>query len=136
MLFRSIQCKKLTDREAFEEFFHNAYVPVEYKMVKKEFEEVAGRYGRNIFTEEYLEKGRIDKKDYILYMNTDAYCELEGIVEETVDDLNQDIVDVIMEVGNEIAYDNNTVAIYYDMEEKLLKEFLDHLYDMVLFRIS
>lgn len=120
------------DKASFEEFFEKNYIPVEYSMVKNEFEEVAEEYGRDIFTEEYLAKGRIDKKNYILYMTSDAYCAFEEIVENAVDSLNQDIADVVLEIGNELDFDNSVTEIYFDNMENLLKRFLDCLFDEVL----
>ena len=35
------------DKASFEKFFEENYVPVEYKTVKNDFEEVAAEYGRD-----------------------------------------------------------------------------------------
>ena len=51
------------DKASFEKFFEENYVPVEYKTVKNDFEEVAAEYGRDLFTEEYQAKGRIKKEN-------------------------------------------------------------------------
>ena len=120
------------DKASFEKFFEENYVPVEYKTVKNDFEEVATEYGRDLFTEEYQAKGRIKKENYILYLTSDAYCAFEEIVENAVDALNQDIADVIAEIGNELSFDNGVTEIYFDNIEKLVKRFLDCLYDEVL----
>ena len=120
------------DKASFEKFFEENYVPVEYKTVKNDFEEVAAEYGRDLFTEEYQAKGRIKKENYILYLTSDAYCAFEEIVENAVDALNQDIADVIAEIGNELSFDNSVTEIYFDNMEKLVKRFLDCLYDEVL----
>ena len=120
------------DKASFEEFFEKNYVPVEYNMVKNEFEALAEEYGRDIFTEEYRIKGRIEKKDYILYMNSDAYCGFEEIVENTVDSLNQDIADVVLEISNEVSFDNSVTEVYFDNMEQLVKRFLDCLFEEVL----
>lgn len=37
------------DKASFEKFFEENYVPVEYKTVKNDFEEVAAEYGRDLF---------------------------------------------------------------------------------------
>lgn len=120
------------DQASFEKFFEENYVPVEYKTVKNDFEEVAAEYGRDLFAEEYQIKGRMKKENYILYLTSDAYCAFEEIVENAVDALNQDIADVIAEIGNEPSFDNGVTEIYFDNIEKLVKRFLDCLYDEVL----
>ena len=75
---------------------------------------------------------RLKKENYILYLTSDAYCAFEEIVENAVDALNQDIADVIAEIGNELSFDNSVTEIYFDNMEKLVKRFLDCLYDEVL----
>ena len=42
------------------------------------------------------------------------------------------ITDVVMEIGNEIDFDNSITEIYFDTIEQTLKEMLDALYDDVL----
>ena len=53
-------------------------------------------------------------------------------MENAVDALNQNIADVIAEIGNELSFDNSVTEIYFDNMEKLVKRFLDCLYDEVL----
>ena len=119
------------DKASFEKFFDENYIPVEYAMVKNEFHEVAEEYGRDMFTDEYLAKGRIRIEDYILFMRNDVYCTFEEIVENAVDSLNQDIADAVSEIGNELDFDNSVTEVYFDNMEKLLKRFLDCMFDEV-----
>ena len=119
------------DKEYFEKFFDENYIQVEYAVVKHEFNEVAEEDGRDMFTDEYLAKGRIRKEDYILYMKNDVYCMFEEIVENAVDSLNQDIADAVSEIGNELDFDNSVTEVYFDNMEKLLKRFLDCMFDEV-----
>ena len=46
--------------------------------------------------------------------------------------MNSGILDIVMEIGNEMEFDNDTAEIYFDTIEKQLKEMLDALYDDVL----
>ena len=73
-----------------------------------------------------------DKKDFIVHMTGEAYCTFEEIVENAIDELNSGILDIVMEIGNEMEFDNDTAEIYFDTIEKQLKEMLDALYDDVL----
>ena len=59
-------------------------------------------------------------------------CTFEEIVENAIDELNSGILDIVMEIGNEMEFDNDTAEIYFDTIEKQLKEMLDALYDDVL----
>lgn len=117
------------DKASFEKFFDENYIPVEYAMVKNDFHELAEEYGRDMFTEDYLAKGRIRKEDYILYMKNEVYCAFEEIVENAVDSLNQEIADAVLEIGNELEFDNSVTEVYFDNMENLLKRFLDCMFD-------
>lgn len=123
------------DKESFEEFFQQSYVPVDYQSIRSEMREAAAG-GWELFTEEYRQRGVISKKNYVLYMTSDAYCTFEEIVEQAVDELNSGIADVVMEIGNEMEFDNDITEIYFDTTEKLLKEMLDALYDDVLCKLK
>ncbi|MCI5620310.1 MAG: hypothetical protein MR355_01895 [Lachnospiraceae bacterium] len=119
------------DKESFEDFFKQTYIPLDYASIRNEMREAAAA-GWELFTEEYQMMHRMSKSNYILYMTSDAYCSFEEIVENAVDELNSGITDVVMEIGNEIEFDNNITEIYFDTIEQTLKEMLDALYDDVL----
>ena len=119
------------DKKSFDDFFRELYVPVDYKSIRVEMRDVA-QDGWNLFTEEYRERHRIQKKDYILYMTSDAYCTFEEIVENAIDMLNAPIADAVLEISNAFDYDSSITEIYFDTTEQLLKEMLDCLYDDVL----
>ena len=119
------------DKASFEEFFEQNYVPLDYKSIQNEMREAAGD-GWGLFTDEYKFRGKIDKKDFIVHMTGDAYCTFEEIVENAIDELNSGILDIVMEIGNEMEFDNDTAEIYFDTIERQLKEMLDALYDDVL----
>ena len=57
---------------------------------------------------------------------------VKELVENAIDELNSGILDIVMEIGNEMEFDNDTAEIYFDTIEKQLKEMLDALYDDVL----
>ena len=99
------------DKASFEEFFKQNYVPLDYKSIRNEMREAAGD-GWSLFTDEYKFRGKI--------------------VENAIDELNSGILDIVMEIGNEMEFDNDTAEIYFDTIEKQLKEMLDALYDDVL----
>lgn len=118
------------DKEVFETFFRENYVPVEYKNIKEEFEEIASA-GNDIFTESY-EARNLTKENFILYLTNDAYCAFEAVVEEALDDLNPEIVDAVMDVTTTMANGDEITEKYWNTGEELLKEFLYQLYDEVI----
>ena len=113
------------DKASFEEFFKQNYVPLDYKSIRNEMREAAGD-GWSLFTDEYKFRGKIDKKDFIVHMTGDAYCTFEEIVENAIDELNSGILDIVMEIGNEMEFDNDTAEIYFDTIEKQLKDIGKH----------
>jgi len=117
------------DKASFEEFFEKNYIAVEYGMVKKEFEKIAQEYGNEIFTTEYYRKENRNKKSAVLYMNTDAYCAFEEVIESAMDAINQDIVDVVMEISSDMSLDSSVTDVYFEHTQNLLKRFLNRFYD-------
>ena len=118
------------DKEVFDTFFRENYVPVEYKNIKAEFEEIAA-IGNEIFTESY-EARNLTKENFILYLTNDAYCAFEAVVEEALDDLNPEIVDAVMDVTATMPNGDEITEKYWSAGEDLLKEFLYQFYDDVI----
>lgn len=119
----------MQDKAAFEEFFQKNYIPITYDMVKGEFEKIAEEYKRDIFTDEYYKKENRNKQSAILYMNSEAYCCFEEVIENVMDTVNQDIADVVIEIGSDITLDNNATEVYFAYTQNLLKRFLDRFYE-------
>lgn len=118
------------DKESFEEFFKEMYVPIDYKSIREEMREAASA-GWDLFTEEYQQVHHMKKENYVLYLTSDAYCTFEEIIENAVDMLNPEVSDAIMEISAGVSYDSSITEIYFDTIEKSLKEMLDCLYDDV-----
>lgn len=114
------------DKEVFDTFFRENYVPVEYKNVREEFEEIAS-VGYDMFSVELGDK-ELTEKNFILYMRSDIYCQLEGCVEETFELLNPEIVDAVMDVSISMTNEDEITGIYWSTMEDLLKDFLRQLY--------
>ena len=118
------------DKESFEEFFKEMYVPIDYKSIREEMREAA-KAGWDLFTEEYQQVHHMKKENYILYLTSDAYCTFEEIIENAVDMLNPEVSDAVMEISAGVSYDSSITEIYFDTIETSLKEMLDCLYDDV-----
>lgn len=118
------------EKEVFETFFRENYVPVEYKNVKADLEEIVS-IGNDIFTENY-EARNLNRKNFILYLKNDVYCAIEAVVEEAMDDLNPEIVDAVMEVTATQSNGDEVTELYWNTAEELRKDFLYQLYDEVI----
>lgn len=114
-------------KETFDTFFHENYCPLEYKQIKNDFEEAASA-GASLFTDE-CDIAQLTRKNFILYMTSDAYCTFEDIIEEAFESLNPEIVDAVMDLSSTTPNAAEITAQYWNTCEELLHRFLLRLYD-------
>ena len=114
------------DKEVFDTFFRENYVPVDYATVREEFYEITADK-EEVISEE-LEDKPLTEKNYILYMRSDIYCQLEGCVEDAFEMLNPEITDAVMDISMSMEREDEITAVYWKTLEDLLKQFLKQLY--------
>ena len=114
------------DKEVFDTFFRENYVPVDYATVREEFYEITADK-EEVFSEE-LEDKPLTEKNFILYMRSDIYCQLEGCVEDAFEMLNPEITDDVMDISIRMQPEDEITAVYWKTLEDLLKQFLKQLY--------
>ena len=114
------------DKEVFDTFFRENYVPVDYATVREEFYEITADK-EEVFSEE-LEDKPLTEKNFILYMRSDIYCQLEGCVEDAFEMLNPEITDAVMDISMSMEREDEITAVYWKILEDLLKQFLKQLY--------
>lgn len=114
------------DKEVFDTFFRENYVPVDYATVREEFYEITADK-EEVFSEE-LEDKPLTEKNFILYMRSDIYCQLEGCVEDAFEMLNPEIIDAVMDISMSMEREDEITAVYWKTLEDLLKQFLKQLY--------
>ena len=114
------------DKEVFDTFFRENYVPVDYATVREEFYEITSDK-EEVFSEE-LEDKPLTEKNFILYMRSDIYCQLEGCVEDAFEMLNPEITDAVMDISMSMEREDEITAVYWKTLEDLLKQFLKQLY--------
>ena len=114
------------DKEVFDTFFRENYMPVDYATVREEFYEITADK-EEVFSEE-LEDKPLTEKNFILYMRSDIYCQLEGCVEDAFEMLNPEITDAVMDISMSMEREDEITAVYWKTLEDLLKQFLKQLY--------
>ena len=114
-------------KEVFDTFFHESYCPLEYQQIKNDFEEAASA-GSDLFTDD-CDITQLTRKNFILYMTSEAYCTFEGIIEEAFESLNPEIVDAVMDLSMTTPNADEITAQYSSTCEELLHRFLLRLYD-------
>lgn len=122
------------DKNSFDEFFREMYVPLDYRSIREDMR-AAAETGWDLFTEEYQQMHHLKKENYILYLTSDAYCNFEEIVEAAVDMLNPQVADAVMEISAGAGYDSSITELYFDTIDTTLKEMLDALFDDVLVKL-
>lgn len=114
------------DKEVFDTFFRENYVPVDYATVREEFYEITADK-EEVFSEE-LEDKPLTEKNFILYMRSNIYCQLEGCVEDAFEMLNPEITDAVMDISMSMEREDEITEVYWKTLEDLLKQFLKQLY--------
>ena len=97
------------DRETFDRYWEENYVPVTYEDVKEAFEDFVTSAGGHIFLSDYEEGGCISKEDF-----KDLYETAFAIFEEAQMSGNQDV---------------NVAVTFHETFNRLYAEFLDRLFE-------
>jgi hypothetical protein len=116
------------DPEVFHNFFKENYCSIEYKVVRREFLEIAERGLETLFAEN-TDFSRINRKNFVVYLRSETYCDFEAIVIETFDAINSEIADAVMDVSLNLEREDEITEVYWETCDSLLKDFLAQLYD-------
>ena len=115
-------------KEVFEVFFKENYCEIDYRDVKNEFEEIADRTLEELFTDE-TDITRVNRRNFVIYLQSDVYCEFEDVLEEVMDTINPEVMDAVMDVSATTSNGDEITEIYWDTKDKLRKDFLALVYD-------
>lgn len=115
-------------KEVFEVFFKENYCEIDYRDVKKEFEAIADRSLEELFTDE-TDITKLNRKNFVIYLNSDVYCEFEDTLDEVMDAINPEVLDAVMDVSTTTSNGDEITEIYWETKTKLRKDFLGLVYD-------
>ena len=115
-------------KEVFEVFFKENYCEIDYRDVKNEFEEIADRTLEELFTDE-TDITRVNRRNFVIYLQSDVYCEFEDVLEEVMDAINPEVMDAVMDVSATTSNGDEITEIYWDTKDKLRKDFLALVFD-------
>ena len=116
------------DQNVFNTFFKENYCEVEYSNVRNDFLEIAERGMEELFTDN-TDFSKLTRKNFILYLRSETYCEFEAIVDETFDSINPEIADAVMDVSTTMEKEDEITEVYWETCHKLLNDFLGMLYE-------
>lgn len=115
-------------KEVFDVFFKENYCEIDYRDVKNEFEEIADRTLEELFTDE-TDITRVNRRNFVIYLQSDVYCEFEDVLEEVMDAINPEVMDAVMDVSATTSNGDEITEIYWDTKDKLRKDFLALVFD-------
>lgn len=115
-------------KEVFDVFFKENYCEIDYRDVKNEFEEIADRTLEELFTDE-TDITRVNRRNFVIYLQSDVYCEFEDVLEEVMDTINPEVMDAVMDVSATTSNGDEITEIYWDTKDKLRKDFLALVFD-------
>lgn len=115
-------------KEVFDVFFKENYCEIDYRDVKNEFEEIADRTLEELFTDE-TDITKVNRKNFVIYLQSDVYCEFEDVLEEVMDAINPEVMDAVMDVSATTSNGDEITEIYWETKDKLRKDFLALVFD-------
>lgn len=115
-------------KEVFDVFFKENYCEIDYRDVKKDFEAIADRSLEELFTDE-TDITKLNRKNFVIYLQSDVYCEFEDTLEEVMDAINPEVLDAVMDVSTTTSNGDEITGIYWETKDKLRKDFLGQVYD-------
>lgn len=115
-------------KEVFDVFFKENYCEIDYRDVKKDFEAIADRSLEELFTDE-TDITKLNRKNFVIYLQSDVYCEFEDTLDEVMDAINPEVLDAVMDVSTTTSNGDEITGIYWETKDKLRKDFLGLVYD-------
>lgn len=128
--------EQFPDKETFDKYWNENYVPVTYEDVKNMFEDFVKSADGHIFLSDYEEKGCISKEDFKDNLSQEAQFTFEDGLTEVFYDKNPQLYETAFALYEEAQItgegDASVAQIFHDTFRSLYAEFLDRLYDEVL----
>lgn len=128
--------EQFPDREIFERYWKEHYVPVEYADVKHIFEDFVKTAEGHIYISDYEEKRCISKADFKENLSQEAQFMFEDGLTEIFYEKNPELYETAFAIYEEARITENgkadIAAIFHDTYHQLYTAFLDQLFDEVL----
>lgn len=128
--------EQFPDKETFDTYWNENYVPVTYEDVKEAFEDFVTSANGHIYLSDYEEKGCISKADFKDNLSQEAQFTFEDGLTEVFYDKNPELYETAFALYEEAQMTGNgdvsVAQIFHDTFHGLYAEFLDRLFDEVL----
>ena len=121
------------DRETFDAYWNENYVPVTYEDVKEAFEDFVTSAAGHIFLSDYEENGCISKADFKENLSQEAQFTFQDGLTEVFYDKNPELYETAFAIFEESQMNGgeggDIARIYGETYQQLYQEFLDRLFD-------
>ena len=125
--------EQFPDRETFEAYWKENYVPVIYEDVKEAFEDFVTAANGHIFLSDYEENGCISKADFKENLSQEAQFTFQDGLTEVFYDKNPEVYEMAFAIFEESQMNGgegkDIARIFSDTFHMLYDTFLDRLYD-------
>lgn len=128
--------EQFPDRETFDRYWNENYVPLTYEDVKEAFEDFVTAANGHIYLSDYEEKGCISKVDFKENLSQEAQFTFEDGLTEVFYDKNPELYETAFALYEEAQMsgrgDAGVAQIFHETFRGLYAEFLDRLFDEML----
>jgi hypothetical protein len=120
------------NKEAFDNYWHENYIPITYEDVRDTFEEFVKAADRKIFLSDYEEAGQISRDDFMEHLSQTAEFTFQDSLTEVFYEKNPDLYEnafSIYEMSQMTGGDGNVASIFHEEYNRLYRAFLLAMYD-------
>jgi hypothetical protein len=125
--------EQFPDREAFDRYWNENYVPVTYEDVREAFEDFVTAAAGHIYISDYEENGCISRADFKDNLSEEAQFSFQDGLTEAFYDKNPKVYETAFALFEEAQMSGNGKAdvaqTFHDTFHRLYAEFLDRLFD-------
>ena len=125
--------EQFKDREAFDAYWNENYVPLSYKDVQEEFENYVKEAEKHIFLSDYEESGSIAKADFMDNLSQTAQFTFQDTLTEAFYEKNPKLYETAFAIYEEAQMtgrkDNNVALTFHEEYQRLYQEFLNEMFD-------
>jgi len=125
--------EQFPDRETFDKYWNEHYVPVDYEEVRESFEDFVTAADGHIYLSDYEEKNCISKVDFKENLSQEAQFTFQDGLTEVFYDKNPELYETAFAIYEEAQMTGNgkgdVAQIFHETFGKLYEEFLDRLFD-------
>ncbi len=124
---------RFPDREAFDEYWKENYVPLTYADVEQAYADFVQQVEKKIFLSDYEEKHAISREDFHENLNQTAEFMFQDLLTEAFYDKNPEVYEMAFtlyeaaEMVEGVRHD--VAAAFHEEYNRLYREFLLEMYD-------